>query len=143
MSENAILAAVREHLASQGTITQYVGGRIFGEHRDQWAKLPAITYSEMGHEQPSHLGGTTPLARSRVQVDCWSKAQPEADAIAESVRDTMQFFKGTIGDVVVRLSTLKNRTSGWMAAQDGSDNGAYRASLTFEIWHKTAQPANV
>lgn len=140
---SSVLEGVRAYLAEQESVVALVGRKIFGEKSDQWARRPTIVYTLAGGDEPGHLRGTANKARAQVQIDCWSDDKKQAEQIAEAVRDVIHtFLNGYMGDVKVRsCRLLSGPTSDWVNKEDGTDEGAFRSSIVFNIWYSVLTPS--
>jgi hypothetical protein len=68
-------------------VTDLVGGRVYPLLLPQVATMPAISYQRISNTQQL---GSTPLRRSRYQIDCWGATYSAADTVAEAVKACME-----------------------------------------------------
>lgn len=138
-----LLEGLRAHLAENAAVTSLVGKKVFGEKSDQWAKRPTLIYSQVGGDEPGHLTGTSSKSRAQVQIDAWSDDKSEAEKISEAVREVIHTKYNTkFGDVKVRSCFLQSGpVSGWVNMEDGSDVGAHRSSVVYQIWYSVTAPS--
>jgi hypothetical protein len=105
------------------------------------AILPSIRYFVLFDEKRTHLRGTSGIARTTVQIDCYANQHPTAVAIATAVNNLLTGGvngRGAWGNTTIsNVENTDESDEPYEAPIDGSDNGIFNRSLDFEIWHST------
>lgn len=81
--EEAVVVALQDDPTVLALITK---DRIFQHKLAQGSALPALTYQLIDDSSINSQGGSSGLARARIQFDCWGKTKEEASAVALAVR---------------------------------------------------------
>lgn len=83
-------------LADAG-IVNIIGARIFPLKMPQSVDQPSIVYTRVSGLSGHHMAGRDGLARTRIQVDCWSKSADASSALANLVKDRLDGYRGVMG----------------------------------------------
>lgn len=87
--------SIRTHLVDDTTVD--VSSRIYPLRLPQGYTLPAISYQRISAERVHELSGPTGWAWARFQLDCWSSSYSGVRSLAESVRQSLDGYKGILG----------------------------------------------
>lgn len=121
-------ADLRAHLLADGTITGYIGERIFPMVRPESSALPALSYLRIAGVPQTDLDGDDGnLLNIRMQIDAWSKTHDEAKLIAEAVRLRMQTAASTFKAVMLLDQDFYE-----------DDSRVFRVSMDFSCWFRTS-----
>lgn len=141
-------AALRAHLAGDGSIAALVGSRIYPIRLPQPKKdqvnLPAIVYQRISGFRFKHLRGGEALARPRYQVDCWAQTHDQATTLGNLVRQRLNGFSGTWTDMdspetVVSIVILFETEQDLF--EEDILGGLCRHSADYFLYHSTASGA--
>ena len=108
IAERALVARLE---ASTG-VTALVGGRIYAMTASQGAAMPAITYQKISPGLMHTLQMAEPVARPRLQVNCWADTYSVAKAVAGEVRSALNGYDdGTVAAMIIDERDLLNPDS--------------------------------
>lgn len=93
---NNVRAALRHYLLADGGIAGIVGTRVFPIKLPQGEIRPSIVYTRISDAGDHHMGGASGLGRPRIQVDSWAQTYDVAAALADSVKERIDGFRGSI-----------------------------------------------
>lgn len=93
MNLNGIIKAI---LGTNSTIVTAVAGRIYPSVIPQKMTFPAIVTTVISGRGNATKDTTSDANITRVQLDVYALTTEQADTIAEAVRDTLEFFNGTV-----------------------------------------------
>lgn len=121
-------ADLRSHVLADGTVSGYVGERMFPVIRKEGTQPPAITYQRIAGVPQTDLDGDDGnLMNIRVQVDVWTKKHDDAKVIAEAIRIRMQTAASTFRSVMIADEDFYE-----------DDTKLFRASMDFSCWYRTS-----
>lgn len=89
--------AVYEELVGDAGVTAIVGTDVFMGAAEQDQTPPYIVFNQIGKVPENHLTGTSPLARTVIQVNCYETKPGLLDTLAAAVIAAMRRFSGTMG----------------------------------------------
>ena len=102
--------------------------------------LPAITITVETEEPQNSLDGLGGLVNATITISSLSETKAEARAIAEAIRINgtnpgtgLAGYTGLAGTFTID-AYLIDRSSGYVAEEDGSDTGLYAVDSTYNIW---------
>jgi len=125
--ETALTSLLLAHTA----LTTLVWQRITFNNRQQATGLPAVVLNRISGERIYHMGGSSNLTQSRIQIDCYGATWPQAKSVARAVISRLSGFNGTATASVIRAAMLDSERHFF----DGEDPEAvHRVSLDFNIW---------
>lgn len=135
------------YLLARAGVTALVAARIYPEIVPQAEKgednYPAITYQVISEPNVRSLSGASGLAYPRIQINCWSRRYSVTKALRNAVRDALDGYRGSMGDVTVHECSKESErtltdelpaTAGVRAAR------VYGRSMDFEIWYQESAP---
>jgi hypothetical protein len=124
-------AALTSLLLAHTALTTLVGQDITPNVRQQASGLPAVVLTRISGERDYHMGGSSNLTQSRIQIDCYGSSWPQAKSVARAVISCLSGFNGTATGSVIRSAMLDSERHFF----DGEDPEAvHRVSLDFNIW---------
>jgi len=119
------------YLAGVGPNSGRVFPLVIPQKKDGSQQVPCVVYSERDVQRQVTYCGTDGLARTVVQIDCYSKTYAEARDLSKAVFDVLQDFQGLLGGIVnVRAASLETQFD----VQD-FEPGLYRVSQSWVFWH--------
>lgn len=141
---------LRTLLLSHGTLTslapaQVVEGvrydAVFNEWPTQGFGLPFILISVIDGDSYGHLGGTTGLASSDIDVDCYARTFPAARRLSHEVAEYLKDYRGGAGadDYIEAVIWDGSTRHDKIFDNDGRDVRQHIVSLSFQIQHKPAR----
>jgi hypothetical protein len=101
------------------------GNRCYPVKLPERAEFPAITYFEVSGRENNTHDGYDKTSVNRWQVSCWAKTYKEAKELADSVKQQLRAFSGSLIHVV-RKSILENEMDLYE-----SDTGIYHIPVEF------------
>lgn len=139
-----IKAAVASHLKADTAVSALVGERVYRADAPPNPSWPYITIKTVGKEVVRHATATSGLARAAMEIACWDDSEDGADTLANTVREAMDHFYGTMGTTpnteTVRGAFLDTQLDDLAAPNDASDLPTYAVRQTWTIWHKESIP---
>lgn len=139
----SVEVAVRRFLASQPTVTNLVGQRIYQLILPQNPTLPAIRLQVISEPVIYHLRGAVNLMRTRVQIDAYgsttltagSTTDPYAvvNNVADAVDAVLAGGRFTIDTVKVTAAFRVTRR----AFYEAEELRVIRVSQDFDVWSET------
>ena len=90
------LEDARDHLLLDGTLTGFIGTRMFPLKRVQGSTLPAVTYQVISGIRPHTWTGYAGMQRQRVQFSIWSAEYGEAYNIGQAIILRLDSFEGAL-----------------------------------------------
>jgi len=129
-----MLADFVNFLENAPLVSALVSSRIYpGPPLPQHATLPAITYNQISATRVHVLAGPGGKARRRIQVDCWAATKTEAEALADTVRRSLDGFYGSMRDTVVGSTRIDNEQ--YFFEEEAGVTGIERVSHDYIIAH--------
>lgn len=135
-----IHAAVYSILTADTGVTDLVSTRIYPIIAPESASMPYITVQRIDSQHEHFMLGSSGMTRQRVQIDCWSDSMLSASNVAEAVRESLDSYRGTVGSLDIRRASLESEDDEYEPPSDDSEDGAFRVSLDFVIWHRESAP---
>lgn len=134
-----IQPALTQYLLSLTELTDVVDEKIHAAGEvPTGTKLPYLTWNKVDNVHTHHQGGSSGLAEPRLQLDIWAGTEYEAALTFDILRRNMDGFVGTWGtgadEVTVRVSILETDREDYSPPDDGTQEGAHRASGDFLVW---------
>jgi hypothetical protein len=128
------------HWKTQAGVTALVGAttstRAYPEYAKEEASLPLIVYSvAQGGQAPRALSGGLAVRFSIVNVWCFDSTRAGADALAESVRQATENYRGVMGSSTVYDCRASAPDTGAAPHNDGSQAKDYWCRIVYEIVH--------
>lgn len=128
-------SGIRTLLVAQPSITALISDRVWPDVLPQDAVFPAATYQIIAIEHLGKLTGPTGLVTTTLQIDAWAKTRLAANEVANEIRSELNRFRGIAGAETVRDIFADTGRTDYEPPEDGSDNGLYRLSRDYRIWH--------
>ncbi len=109
---------------------------IYNEYPAQGHEPPYIVIEEMGHNPMKCLDGTTGMAMTELDIDCYAKGVPEALALRTAVDNFLKDYVGTAGpDDTIRCVLFNDHSKDTIPLKDGSDQRLHIRTSSFQIFH--------
>jgi len=124
---------IRTYLLTKSAITDLIGTRLRPSSLAQTDTLPAMTYQELFTNHSYTLNSAAGIEECWLELVCFASTRTATDNLADVLRQQLQGFRGTAGNVEVISSQLDDSGHGFEVPQDDSDAGKYRATLRFRI----------
>lgn len=137
------MASLLSHLRAHLSGLTAVDDRVYKAFIPQRTQLPCVLLRLIDAPQIEHLRGTTGLRGSRVQIDCLSREEQEADDVREEVRLALQGFTGAMNGlqvVEISMAEVTGEYLSWQLPIDGSDSGRFVSSMDLIIWNRSTVP---
>lgn len=110
-----------------------VGGRVYPQRIPQDVGLPAVAYSRISTRRVKRHGGSSGLARARVQVNSEAGSYAEAKALAAAVCGALDAVQRTVAGIVIQGSWAEGEGDEY-----GETEGIYGVRQDFMFWYREA-----
>jgi len=124
-------AAIYARLSAYAGLTALVSTRIHNEVIPQGISYPAVSFTTISVQRFPAMGANIPLAKSRVQVNCYGSTKLAALNVAAQVRGALSRWSGTAGGVVVQAVFDESQTNDYDDAVQ-----KFRAIVEFMAWYE-------
>lgn len=141
----AIETGLRTLLLAESTITalapaQTIKGQsidaIFNEYAEQGFLPPFILISLIDFDPMKHLGGTTGMETTEIDIDCYERTYPRALALAKAVSDYLKDYTGAAGGSdTINAVLWEDKRYDKIFDADGRDVRQHIMGLNFRIQH--------
>jgi hypothetical protein len=102
----------------------------------QGAIPPFIVISRTGHDPMKALDGTTGLAQTEIDIDCFEGTATKAEALAKAVSDYLKDYTGAAGSSDTIDAVLWEDMNDFENPEpNGKDDWQHAVTLTFSIQH--------
>ena len=130
-------------LKATGSVTTYVGSRVYTDKRTQSAGLPAITIHTIGGGEVHTLASGAGLAQPTIQLSVWDDDRVGCIAVREALRNLLQGYAGTWGSTT-RIGGVQFQSGPFLFETDevGGDAGTYHQPIDLTIWYGQTVPTN-
>jgi len=129
---SVIEEAVYTHLKTDANVAALVGTRIYPLVAPQDAAYPLLVYQRISTPRVRSHSGPSGLAYPRIQITCAADQYDVTRSLANTVRASMDGFKGLLGSLVdVGAVFAENEIDEY---EDQSK--AFTIRLDMVIWHK-------
>lgn len=138
---HSLKSAIYALLKGAGLITTIVGSAIYLGHAPSSAPGNYIIYQVIDDVPTHHQGGSSGLARARVQIDCYADDVDQLESLATAVRMSLDGYRGRddSADTFLNLMTLDNSIDGLEEPKDASQKRKPRTMLDFMVWHEESK----
>lgn len=140
-----ITHGLRTLLLAQSSITTLCPAQtIRGASRDcifvskvlQGIKPPYIVISRISHDPMKCLDGTSGMASSEIDIDCFEYTEQEAQALAEAVKAYLMDYSGAAGGSdTIDAMLLDDMNDFQNVEDDGDDTWRFAVTLSFTVQH--------
>lgn len=141
----ALKNGLRTLLLAESSITSLVPAQtvdgdsvsaIFVTTADQGAKVPYLVISRTGHDPMKAMDGTTGMAQTDIDIDCYAGTPAEADALATAVEAYLKDYSGAAGGSdTIDCVLFEDKNDFENTEGDGNDQWRYVVTLSFTIFH--------
>ena len=100
-------------LEAASAVTAICGTRIYPVKFPQSVTVPAIRINHIGAARVYTLSGAGGYVHDRFQIDSIAKLYKDVVALAKSVRQELEAFKGTVDGVRIDGIFLENQFADW------------------------------
>lgn len=131
-----IASSIRQYLAGNSRLTDYLGSRIYPANLPQDATLPAAIYTQISTRHAEVITGSKGgLAFARIEIGVYSNDFAEAHDIAERIRLCgILDLQGVTEGIDIRAVRVDNGIDfSSEPPTDGSDQHRYAVFQDFEI----------
>lgn len=104
------------------------------------AHLPALVYNLITADSVQMASGASGVTGWHVQFDAYGRKPIDAAALLESLRRSLQGYRGVMGRTAVLNASLHDQGSGFEPLPSGGGTGTYRRMMEFTIWYREAVP---
>ena len=126
--------AVYAILTGDGGVAELAGSRVYPQRIPQGAALPAVAYARVSTRRVKSHGGSSGLARPRIQVNGTAASYQAAKALASAVRGALDGVRRTVvldGQESVAVEGSWLETDG---DEFGETDGLHSVRQDFMIW---------
>lgn len=117
-------------LLADTSIAALAGKMVNWSERKQGGTFPAVVLHRVSGGRDYNMQGPSGLVQSRIQVDCWALAYPDAVKLSRAVRVALSGYKA--GDL--QGAFIDSERQSVEKETDGAQR-YFRVSLDFLIWH--------
>jgi hypothetical protein len=104
---------------------------VMPQHEDgDLAQFPCLVLAKVGASRGVTKTATDNLVNSIYQLDCYALTYKEAVQLADSVREAIVDFNGTVSGHEIKTVNIDNES-----ALTDPDPGLYRVMQTYSVWH--------
>lgn len=142
----AIKTGLRTLLLAQSSITtlapaQTIRGvsvpAVFVNKVPQGFVPPYLRITRIRHDPLKALDGTTGMAESEIDIDCYESTEPEAEALAKAVSDYLKDYSGAAGGSDTIDAVYWDDVGEFEVKAPGATDEFYQVvTLTFTIHHR-------
>lgn len=118
-----ISPAIYQILRNVTAITDIVGDRIYPDILPEQESYPALVHYVENQDRLAYTGGTVDTYKINLQVDIYFDVYANGKTLADSIKDTLDQYTGTIGGVNIK--------SGYFTAE--SSNNFIEETKTYVI----------
>ena len=141
----SIQSALYEHLKDDSAISTIVGSKVYPLVASDDDSPPYITFQLITRGHEHDLGAASGLARTRMQVNCWQSTPTLAETLADTVRDALDGFSGTMGTTntaAVKSCRLDGDFEDYDPPPDPdrAEAGVFSVKMDFLIWYTETIP---
>lgn len=137
----AFEAGLKTYLDSKTAITNIVGTRIYLDTAPQGVTSPYLIYQEVDSQTEHHMTGASALRGATYQFDCYASGSLQVKQLADSVRQSLDGYRGAMGSETVRMCHLTSSNGAPITAEDGEEQGLKLVTLDFDIWYVEDVPS--
>lgn len=141
---SAVHTGIYTYLSSVTAVTTILGTppRLYPQRAPTSAAAPYCIYQRSGAEHQHHQVLAAGLNNATIQFDCYADSSVEAQALSEALRGALDGMTlGTWGALEVKRVMLLNESDAFISFDDGSENGRFRVTMDFALWHAESVPA--
>ena len=140
----SIQSALYEHLKDDSGISAIVGSKVYPLVAAP-GDPPYITFQLITRGHEHDMGAASGLARTRIQINCWQSTATLAETLADTVRDALDGFSGTMGTTntaAVKSCRLDSELEAYdpPADADRAEAGVFSIKMDFLIWYTETIP---
>jgi len=128
------------HLKADAGVAAIVGTKVYPVPIPQGQSAPYLLYQRYDTDHIRDLSGPSGLRRTSFQLDAYSESPAEAEALSESVRLSLDGWRGTWSGIRVTSVILEKITDAFINDPDGGEDVLYRVSIDIIVWHAESIP---
>lgn len=130
----------RSYLLFKPQINLRLADRLYPLRAPQGVVRPYLIYSQVSDEQCRSLSGSSGSAETRLQLDLWTDNFNSGWETADALRDALDGYRGTWGFTEIGHCLLDADAHEYSPPVDASDEGAFRFTQQYLIWHAVSVP---
>ena len=140
----SLTSDLQTHLLSKSAITDLVGASgVYWMMAPQGTAYPYIVMSLVsGVPMAPDLTNNAGLQAANYQLTVSGEPGDDVDAIAETVRNDLEDFSGTMGGTTIQSCGKTSQREIHIPSVDGEQFGVDRIILEYEIWHAESLPVS-
>lgn len=128
------------YLNTETNVTNLVGGRIRNVYAEQNDALPYIVVHNIDAIHEHHMASASGFIQGRFQFDCYGESPISAMNVAEQLRQSLDGFRGTMGDVFVSSCLLDAERDDITQPIEGAHTGIYSVQQDYMIGWSVSVP---
>jgi len=133
-TETTIESALCALLKGSVNITGIVGTRIYPIYIPRGKSVPALTYQQISGVRSHTNSGADNMVPAVFQINCWTKTYAECRELANTVRNAVDDYSGTISSVVIQGIHLQDEDDIPELSGDNEKLRRQGKRLDFKIW---------
>lgn len=136
-----VLSGYRTYLLTKSAVTN-ITSTIYKGYTSQATSMPFLQLVLIPGGTWDHLGGSSAVAQSVIQVDCFQTTADLARTLADAVFGVTHFYSGAMGSVTVQSATVQSyMRSGFEDIGSGSQNHRQFVGFDVQITHAITAPS--
>ena len=128
----SIESSLIAHLRADAGLIALVGSRVRLKYAEPSDTSRVIVHRISG-DHYHHMAAATGIVRGRFQLNCDADTPIKSIAISEAIRQSLDGFRGTMGDVFVQMCHLESESDDETAPIPGASTGIYSQRLDYLI----------
>ena len=135
-----IETAIRTILLASTDISAIIDDRIRPTKaaQDDPQDRPCITYHITQSERERYLNCPAKYIRETIQLSVWSPSHETVESLANLLIDTLDDYRGTVGNFVIDLIEFDTQDSLGEAEIEGRESPMYQMDLHFKaVFHRS------
>lgn len=123
---------LRTALLGNGTVSNFIGSRIFPVLAPASAALPFVTYRRTGIIREQTLGGPMGVPRVTVDFAVYAATYEQARQVADAMRAVLDGYAGIAHNTQVRHTALENEFDDFVTLTGADLPPVYQVTLSFD-----------
>lgn len=116
----SLLTDLRARLVADSGISALTT-RVRMGRSEQSDTLPRIILHTITSRHEHHMGAATGFVQGTIQIDCLAQYPPDAEALAEAVRQSLDGYRGAVGSTYISTMHLTDERSQETPPREGED----------------------
>lgn len=134
-----ISSTIRTIALADANVSALVGTRMYSDALPQAATLPAVRYQVIDTLPTECLVAIAPVARARLQVDCYATTRSASVSLADTMRIALEkkYQGNNSGQYIHEISLQEGERHAVDRPESGTDQRWYITILEFFVFYTT------